>query len=60
LLASGYWWVRCPSDPRWNADGTACVGMFIKPEAVTTHLLSTEARLGIPPPDDCAWGYEKD
>jgi hypothetical protein len=60
LLAPGYWWVRCPSDPRWDANGRANVGLFGKPDAVVHHLAATEAHLGIPPPADCEWGYEKE
>lgn len=60
MLEPGYWYVRCPSDPRWNADGTGLVGMFGQPSAVSQHLIATERALGIPPPADCEWGYEKD
>lgn len=60
MLAPGIWYVHCPSEPAWNATGTASVGMFGKPDALTAHLATVEARLGHPPPKDCVWGYEKD
>lgn len=56
----GSWWVTCPSDPRWDASGTARVGGFTMPDEVRQHLDTKQRELNMPPPADCEWGYMKD
>lgn len=59
LTVKGTWWVKCLSDPRWNASGQASVGGFIKPQQVQDHLDAKQTELG-ELPKDLEWGYTKD
>jgi hypothetical protein len=59
LTMEGTWWIRCPSDPRWDTSGRAQVGGFIKPKEVQDHLDAKQKELG-EVPKDLEWGYMKD
>ena len=55
----GSWWIRCKSEPYWNASGTSYVGGFVMcPEA--EEALEKLKELYGEPPADVEWGYMKD
>jgi hypothetical protein len=56
----GSWWISSQSDPRWNDNGRAMVGMFERPPEVDTAIEAKKAELGEEPPEDLEWGYMKD
>jgi hypothetical protein len=58
-ISEGTWWVRSESDPRWNFEGRALVGMYGKPSGVDIHIAKMTPLLG-DPPQDLEWGYMKD
>jgi hypothetical protein len=59
LTVQGTWWVKCPSDPRWDISGRAQVGAFVRPQEVQDHLDTKQKELG-DIPKDLEWGYMKD
>jgi hypothetical protein len=59
MIASGVWWLKSPSDPRWDASGEGYVGGFVPPTACTKKIKELEAQLG-KAPEDLEWGYMKD
>jgi hypothetical protein len=59
FIVEGSWWLRSKSDPRWNCNGRAMVGGFMKPKEVDEAVERKKVELG-EPPDDLEWGYMKD
>ena len=59
MITKGTWWLKSKTDPRWNADGRALVGGFVRPPELEKKLNELTKKLG-PPPEDLEWGYMKD
>lgn len=59
-LRPGSWFVRCPSDPRWNGSGSGMVGNFEMPADTAAHIEVKKKELGIEPPKDLEYEYMKD
>lgn len=46
-----YWSISSASDPRWNASGTCCSGIFSIAAACETAIQKKKETLGEPPAD---------
>jgi hypothetical protein len=60
LQVRGSWWLRSPSDPRWDCNGdTEACGGFVMPRECEQAIARLKQRLG-EKPADLEYGYMKD
>jgi len=60
MMREGSWWLRSPSDERWNRNGkTRSCGGFSMPQECKEKLEELKEELG-EPPADLEYGYMKD
>jgi hypothetical protein len=59
MMREGTWWLRSKTDPRWDCNGRAFVGMFGQPQDLVNKLAELTKLYG-EPPEDLEWGYMKD